>query len=474
MPELLKPNLCVIGAGPAGLDAAMGAAALGASVVLVERGDLGGRWLAGSLATTSLSAAARRARAIREGAGFGVSAEITSVDFARLREHARTVASIAAQNARRERLAGLGVHYIEGAARFTGRRIVAVGDAVNIRAKRFVIATGAVSTLPPIPGLDAVPHLTDDTVLDLREVPRHLVVIGSTAHGLVVAQALHSFGSAVTVLGEVEPLAGEDPECARILLEQLERQGVVLQSGVTIARVEAADKGVRVVAKDAKGETTIAGSHLLVAAIWQPLTERLGLEAARIKFGNQGIFVDTSLRTSNRRVYAIGDVIGARPSVHAARQHAGVAVRNVLFRKTVRLDPALAPRVVATEPALAHVGLDEETARQGRHRFRLLRWTYRENDRAQAERDIRGHIKILTDPGGRVLGATIVGRDAAELIAPWSLAVAQGLDIRAIAGAVVPFSTLAEVGNRAAATYLKPGLTRPLGQSIMAWLRRSG
>ena len=210
-----------------------------------------------------------------------------------------------------------------------------MGDAVNIRAKRFVIATGAVSTLPSIPGLEAVPHLTDDTVLDLREVPRHLVVIGSSAHGLVVAQALHSFGSAVTVLGEAEPLAGEDPECARILLDQLERQGMVLQSGVTIARVEAADEGVRVIAKDAKGETTIAGSHLLVASIWQPLTERLGLEAARIKFGNQGIFVDTSLRTSNRRVYAIGDVIGARPSVQAARQHAGVAVRNVLFRRTL-------------------------------------------------------------------------------------------------------------------------------------------
>jgi len=204
------------------------------------------------------------------------------------------------------------------------------------------------------------------------------------------------------------------------------------------------------------------------------LTDGLGLEAARIKSGNQGIFVDTSLRTSNRRVYAIGDAIGARPSVQAARHHASVVVRNALLRKSVRLDPALAPRVVATEPALAHVGLDEEAARQGGHRFHVLRWPYRETDRAQAERYVRGHIKVLTDPNGRVLGATIIGRDAAELIAPWSLAVAQGLDIRAFATAVVPFATLAEVGNRAAGTYVNPGLTLPLGQRIMAWLRRSG
>ena len=477
MAELLKPNLCVIGAGPAGLDFAMGAAAHGASVVLVERGAIGGRWIAGSLATASLSAAARRARAIREGAGFGVIAGIASVDFARLREHARTVASIAAQNVRRERLAGLGINFIEGTAQFTGRRIVAVGEAVTIRARRFVIATGAASVLPTITGIETVPHLTDGTVLDLREVPRHLVVIGATAHALVVAQALHSFGAAVTVLAETEPLADEDPECARILMDQLERLGIVLHGGVTIARVEAADEGVRVVfkdaAKDANTETTITGSHVLVAASWRPLTDGLGLEAARIKFSSQGIFVDTSLRTSNRRVYAIGDAIGARPSVQAARQHASVAVRNVVFRDTLRLDPALAPRVVATEPALAHVGLDEEAARQGGYRFRVLRWANRETDGAQAERDVRGHIKILTDTQGRVLGATIVGRNAAELIAPWSLAVAQRLDIRTFASAVVPFSTLAEVGNRAAATYINPGLTRPLGQRVMAWLRLS-
>src|SRR5436305_3450556 len=292
--ELLKPNLCVIGAGPAGLDAAIGAAALGASVVLVERAAIGGRWVAGSLATACLNAAARRARAVREAAGFGVSAQLASVDFTRLHEHARTVALFAAQNTRRERLTGLGVQVIEGTAQFTSRRIVAVGDALTIRARRFVIATGAGSSLPAIAGLQAVPHLTEETILDLREVPRHLVVIGSDAHALVIAQALHSFGSSVTVLAESGPLAGEDRECVRILIDQLERQGMVLRSGVTVARVEAAEQGVGIVVNDAKGETTVTGTHLLVASAWRPVTERLGLAAARIKCGSQGIFVNPS------------------------------------------------------------------------------------------------------------------------------------------------------------------------------------
>src|SRR5262249_8527422 len=180
----------------------------GASVVLVERGPMGGRWLAGSLATASLNAAARRARAIREAQGFGISAQLAAVDFGKLREHARTVSAAAAHNARRERLNGLGVHVIEGAARFTSRRMVAVGEAATIRAKRYVIATGAASSLPAIAGLGTVPHLTEDTVLELREVPQHLVVIGSNGHALVIAQAFHAFGSTVTVLADSDFLVG--------------------------------------------------------------------------------------------------------------------------------------------------------------------------------------------------------------------------------------------------------------------------
>jgi pyruvate/2-oxoglutarate dehydrogenase complex dihydrolipoamide dehydrogenase (E3) component len=259
-----------------------------------------------------------------------------------------------------------------------------------------------------------------------------------------------------------------------VVLDRLARDGVAIRSRTTIRRVGRVDGQVRVTIGGATGEETIAGSHLLVAAGRTPNVADLGLDRAGISVGPRGIVVDRRLRTTNRRVYAIGDAVGDARFTHAANYHAGLVIRHALFRLPVRANNDLIPRVTFTQPELAHVGLHEAAARRRGDRFRVLRWPYHDNDRAQAERATEGHIKVIATPRGRILGATIVGRDAGELIATWSLAVSQGLNVRAIAGTVVPYPTLGEIGKRAAMTHFAAGLTRPAVRRIIAWLRRFG
>jgi pyruvate/2-oxoglutarate dehydrogenase complex dihydrolipoamide dehydrogenase (E3) component len=397
-----------------------------------------------------------------------------TVDFRTVRDHVRGVIAAIAPNDSKERFAALGVRVIEGTARFADAATVAVGDAFAIHARRFVIATGSSPAIPPIPGLAEAPYLTNETVFDLGECPRHLVVIGAGPVGLELAQAFRALGAQVTVIEAATPLAHEDPECAGVVLDQLARDGVVIRSGAAIRRVDHANGKAQVVIAGAVGEETIAGSHLLVAAGRTPNLAHLGLDKAGIAVEPRGIVVDRRLRTTNRRVYAIGDVAGGPRFTHVANYHASLVIRNALFRLPVRVNHDNVPRVTFTEPELAHVGLSEAEARHRKVRLRVLRWPYHENDRAQAERATEGHIKVITTRGGRILGATIVGRNAGELIASWTLAIEQRLNIRAFAATVAAYPTLAEIGKRAAITHFTSGLTRPLVRRIIAWLRRFG
>jgi len=475
MPELLKPDICVIGAGAGGLSVAAAAAAFGASVVLVEKGEMGGDCLnTGCVPSKSLIAAAKHARAIARAASFGLSAQPPEVDFGKIHKHVHDVIAAIEPNDSKERFTGLGVRVIEGSARFKNRKTVTVGAGIEIRARRFVIATGSSPSLPPIPGLATTPHLTNETVFELTERPEHLVVIGAGPVGLELAQAFHRLGAAVTVLEAAQPLAHEDPECVRAVLDQLTREGVDLRSPVEVVRVEATESKIAVVVRDAGGEQTILGSHLLVATGRRANTEELGLKEARVTANERGILVDEGLKTANKRVYAVGDVVGDLQFTHVANYHAGLVVRHALFRLPVRVDHDSIPWVTFTEPELAQVGLTEAEARKRNHKIRVLRWPYHENDRAQAERATRGHIKVVTTRRGRILGATIVGMNAGELIATWTLAISQRLNIRALAGSVVAYPTLAEVGKRAAITYFTGSLTSPLVRRIIVWLRRLG
>ena len=475
MPDILQPDICVIGAGSGGLSVAAAAAAFGVPVVLIERGRMGGDCLNyGCVPSKSLLAAARHAAAFRHAADFGITYSRPTIDFARVREHVRGVIAAIAPNDSTERFTGLGVRVIAGTARFNDAATVAVGDDFEIKARRFVVATGSSPAIPPIPGLAETPHLTNETIFDLAECPAHLLVIGAGPIGLELAQAFRRLGAAVTVLEAATPLAHDDPECAAIVLDQLARDGVAIRAGVAVRRVAGAGRKVQVVVGTADREETIEGSHLLVATGRTPNVAELGLERAGIACEPRGIVVDKRLRTTNKRVYAIGDVAGGLQFTHVANYHAGLVVRHALFRLPVAASSDALPWVTFTDPELAHVGLTEAAARLRGIAFQVLRWPYHENDRAQAERATHGHIKVITSRRGRILGATIVGHNAGELIAAWSLAVSRRLNVRAMATMVLPYPTLSEIGKRAAIARYSGSLTGPMVRRIIALLRRLG
>jgi pyruvate/2-oxoglutarate dehydrogenase complex dihydrolipoamide dehydrogenase (E3) component len=474
MAERLRPDICVIGAGSGGLSVAAAAAAFGVSVVLVEKGKMGGDCLNyGCVPSKALIAAAKRVEMLRSATAFGIGTRIASIEFEKVHDHVHSVIAAIAPNDSKERFTGLGVRVIDGTARFSNARTVIV-DGIEIKARRFVIASGSSPALPPIPGLAETPHLTNETVFDLRTCPEHLIVIGAGPIGVELAQAFCRLGASVTVLEAAQPLAKDDPECAAIVLDQLARDGVVIRSGVNIERIKRAGGKVQVVLANENREETIEGSHLLVATGRRPNIDGLNLDAAGIKHDRRGIVVDKRLRTSNPRIYAIGDVAGGLQFTHVANYHAGIVIRNALFRLPVKVAEDTIPWVTFTDPELAHVGLSEAEARRRGKDIQVLRWPYHENDRAQTERHTEGHIKIITSRRGKILGATIVGPQAGELITTWTLAVGHGLNIRSLAGIVVPYPTLSEVGKRAAITYFTPSLTNSWVRRIIRWLRRLG
>ncbi len=476
MAETLTPDLCVIGAGSGGLSVAAAAAAFGVSCVLIERHKMGGDCLnTGCVPSKALLAAAKRVALARSAQAFGVTMQ-AQVDFAKVHDHVqRVIASIAPTDSA-ERFAGLGVQVIKGHAQFKDRRTVVVGDQFTIRARRFVIATGSTPAIPPIPGLDGGPFLTNETIFDLTTLPRHLVIIGAGPIGMEMAQGFRRLGSDVTVLEAATPLPHDDAECAGIVVTQLEREGVVIRAGVQVARVSYASGSVTVTLAGAQAEETIEGSHLLVAAGRKAAVDGLDLAAAGVRYDRTGVFVNRKLKTRNRRVYAIGDAAAGQPNfTHAANYHAGLVIRNALFRLRVNVNNSVIPWVTFTEPELAQVGLTETQARARRFKkIRVLRWPYHDNDRAQTERETHGHIKVVTDRKGRILGVSIVGAQAGELIATWVLAIAQQLNIKAMTAIVLPYPTLSEIGKRAAIDYFTPKLRSPMVRRVIRWMRLFG
>ncbi len=474
MAESLKPDICVIGAGSGGLSVAAAAAAFGVPVVLVEKARMGGDCLnTGCVPSKALIAAAERAHGTRHATPFGVSAKDVGVDFAAVHDHVHRVIAAIAPNDSKERFTGLGVRVIEGAAAFTDRRTVAVGD-IEIKARRFVIATGSTPSIPPIAGLSAVPFLTTETIFDLRECPSHLIVIGAGPVGLELGQAFRRLGAAVTIVEAEKPLAREDPECAAAVVTELTREGISIRDMSAVKAVEKIETGVRLTLQGPDGEQTIDGSHLLVVTGRVAVVDGLGLDKAGIGFEKRGITVDRGMRTTNRRVYAIGDAAGGAQFTHLANYHAGLVIRSALFRIPVAANEDSIPRVTFTEPELAQVGLTEAQARERRLAIRILRWPFHENDRAQTEGATAGHIKLIATKRGKILGATIVGHGAGELISFWALAIAQGLDARAIANLVIPYPTRSEIGKRAAIDFFTPSLTGRMLRRIIAFLRLFG
>jgi pyruvate/2-oxoglutarate dehydrogenase complex dihydrolipoamide dehydrogenase (E3) component len=474
MAEPTRTDLCVIGAGSGGLAVAAGAVQMGASVVLIERGRMGGDCLNyGCVPSKSLIAAGRAAHAMRTAGRFGVNGHEPAIDFPGVHDHVKGVIAAIAPHDSQERFEKLGVEVIRAPARFVGPQ-EAEADGRRIRARRFVVATGSSPAVPPIPGLAEVPHLTNETVFDLTERPEHMVVIGGGPIGCELAQAYRRLGARVTMLELFSILPKDDPDAVAVVRDQLRAEGIDLRERAAIAAVARDGNGIALTLRNDGAGGRITGSHLLVAAGRRANIDGLDLEAAGIAYGAAGIKVDARLRTSNWRVYAIGDVAGGPQFTHMAAYHAGVVIKNVLFRLPAKVDDRAVPWVTYTDPELAHVGLTEAQARERGVAVDAVRWEFKDNDRAQTERETKGFAKALVDRRGRIHGATIVGERAGELIQPWVLAIAGGLKIGALAQFIAPYPTFGEASKRAAGAYYTPKLFSERTRKLVRLLLRFG
>lgn len=475
MTTALACDICVIGAGSAGLSVAAGAARMGARTILVERGQMGGDCLnTGCVPSKSLLAAAKAARAGADARDFGIAYAPPQIDFSAVRAHVQEVIGAIAPQDSMERFEGLGVRVLRESACFLSPQELAVGEE-RIRARRFVLATGSRPLIPAVPGLEETPYLTNESVFELQECPEHLIVLGGGPIGCELGQAFCRLGARVSIVEMDRILAREDRQAAHMLRENLQAEGIAIYENTRISEVRPGTAGIQALLKNEEGETALEGSHLLVAAGRQPVSDGLDLEAAGIAHDQRGVQVDARLRTSNRRVFAAGDVVANGPQfTHAAGYQAGIILRNALFRLPAKADYRALPRVTYCAPELAQVGLTEAEAREQGRKFEVLQHNLMENDRARCERESEGFIKIMATPSGRVLGATILSAHAGELILPWTLAIARKMKLSALAGIIAPYPTLSELSKQVAGNHYAPKLFSPRIQRLVRFLLRFG
>jgi len=467
MTTRIKTDVLIIGAGSGGLSVAAGAVQMGADVTLLEGHKMGGDCLNyGCVPSKALIKSGNVAHVQRHSAQYGVTDAPGMVDYAAAKDHvAEVIAQIAPVDSV-ERFEGLGVRVIREYGRFISETEVQAGDTI-ITARRIVLATGSSPLVPPIPGLDDVPFETNETLFDLREKPEHLIIIGGGPIGIEMAQAHVRMGCKVTVIEGSRALGKDDPELAEVVLQTLRDEGVVFEEGSDAAEISGAAGAVTVETKDGR---VIKGSHLLMAVGRKSNTERLDLEKAGIETTKSGVKVDDSLRSSNRRVYAIGDVAGGLQFTHVAGYHAGVVIRSILFGLPSKTKLAHIPWVTYAAPELAQVGKTEAQAREVHSdKLDVVRFHYNHNDRAIAERLTKGFIKVMVVKG-RPVGASIVGHQAGELISLWSLALANNMRMSQIASMVAPYPTISEINKRAAGAYFSPRLFE---SALVKWVVRS-
>jgi len=475
MSEILTPDICVIGGGSGGLTVAAAAAAFGVSVVLIEGGKMGGDCLNyGCVPSKAIIAAGKAANTMRHADKFGIKSIEPEVNFGKVHDHVHSVIGVIAPNDSVERFTGLGVKVIEDYGKFKDANTVVTKD-YEIRARRIVVSTGSSAFVPPIPGLDTVPYLTNESLWDQTRKPQHLIVIGGGPIGMEMAQAHRRLGSEVTVIEGFKALGKDDPELAEVVLKNIRADGVKILENTKVVGVEKKGKtGVNVLVESEEGQATVSGSHILVATGRIANVNGLDLEMAGIDYDSRGIKVGRDLRTSNKKVYAIGDVVGGLQFTHVAGYHAGLVVQSILFRVPGKENRDIIPWATYTDPELAHVGFDEETARKKSKEISVLRWPYAENDRAQAERKTEGLVKVITDKKGKILGASIAGAGAGEMINVFALAVSKKMKVQDLRGFIAPYPTMTEITKRAATSFSAPMTRKPMVRKIIGFLRRFG
>ncbi|SLN11754.1 Mercuric reductase [Roseovarius litorisediminis] len=466
----LKTDLLVIGAGSGGLSVASGAVQLGASVILLEGHKMGGDCLNyGCVPSKALIASGKAAYAQSHASPFGVADVKPKVDYGAAKDHVADVIAQIAPVDNQERFEGLGVKVIREYGSFISATQVKAGNH-TITARRIVIATGSSPFVPPIPGLDSVPYETNETLFDLRERPKHLLIVGGGPIGMEMAQAHLRLGSKVTVIEGMKALGKDDPEMAAIVLGKLRAEGIEIAEDAMAAEIRGKAGAIEIEAKDGR---VFKGSHLLMAVGRKANTDKLNLDAAGIETTRSGIKVDDSMKTTNRHVYAIGDVAGGLQFTHMAGYHAGLIIRSALFGLPAKATNAHIPWATYTDPELAQVGLTEAQAKEEHGgNLEVVRFHYTHNDRAIAERKTDGLIKVMV-VRGRPVGASIAGAQAGELINLWALVLANKLKMKHVANMVAPYPTIGELNKRAAGAYFSPRLfDNPKVKMLVGFIQR--
>ena len=496
-----KFNLVVVGGGSAGLMTAAGAAGLGARVALVEAGTMGGDCLNyGCVPSKALLRCARDAYAKREGRfgsgpveGKKAGTGNLTADWVAVAAWVRGAIDTIAPHDSVERFQSLGVEVVTGRATVSTPHSVVVelneGGSRELEGRALVIATGSSPMVPPIPGLEAAGYLTNETVFTQSSLPRRLLVMGGGPIGVELSQAFARLGSQVTLV-EMLPriLPREDADAAELVAKSLERDGVEILTSTRVARVEAVPGGKRVICQSSGGAggggkggndggtdgpiQTVEADEILVAAGRRANLAGLGLETVGIRTGNGLILTDRHMRTSLRSVYACGDVTGPYPFTHMAGQQARVVIQNALLPFKARMDYRAVPWATFTDPEVARVGLNEEDATAQGVAHRIIKLPLSGNDRAVCEGETEGFLKILTPPGKDViLGATLVGPHAGEMVHEVVLAMQAKLRLRDIANTIHIYPTLAEIFRRAGDESRKASFTPFLRRMFAAYFR---
>ncbi len=469
----IETDICIIGGGSGGLSLAAGAVQMGARVVLFEGGQMGGDCLnSGCVPSKALLAAAKAAYLANGNAAMGITNTPPNIDFAAVKAHVADVIAQIEPHDSIARFEALGVTVIPEMAHFTGPRAVASATH-HVRAKYIVIASGSQPMLPPIPGLDQTDFHSNETIFADPEKPDHLLIIGGGPIGVEMAQAHARLGCDVTLVEAFRIMGRDDPALVDILKQNLIKAGITLIEGVGVTNLSQTIKSGRrtITASLANGKQLTAG-HLLMAVGRKPALDGLQLAAAKIRHDAKGIVTDRRLRTSNRHVYAIGDVAGRQQFTHIAGYHAGIVIRNILFKIPAKLDDRAVPWVTYCDPELAHVGLglDDATARFGSDQVICLETPLSGNDRAIAERQGEGMVKVITHKNGRILGASILAPAAGEMILAWSHAIATKAKIGSMASLIAPYPTYGDSSKRAAGSFFTAKLFSPATRRFVRFL----
>ena len=449
-------DIAIIGAGAAGLSIAAFASQVGAKVVLFEKAKMGGDCLNyGCVPSKSLIAAAKSFRKAKFAEKFG--ANVTGEpNFSAVMGYVQDVIKTIEKNDSEERFASLGVTVVRHFASFVDKNTIHA-NGEQFKAKKIVIATGSQALIPNIPGLENVNYLTNETIFELLEKPSHLIIIGAGPIGCELAQAFAMLNTKVTIIDIGKMLVRDEPDCVDVIKNSMDELGVEVYESIKINEVLDANGNIEVKIEKDGEEVYITGSHLLVAAGRKLNLDGLNLEKAGIKtLANGKIVSNQNLATSTPNIFVAGDVVGAMQFTHVASYHAGILIKKLLFKKSAKVNYSAIPWVTYTEPELSHVGLTEVEAKAQYKKIKVLNANFSDVDRAIAENKTVGKIKVIANKKGDILGASIVGENAGELLTPWIIAIQNKLNIKDIADLVITYPTFSEIHKKVAFEFFKP------------------